>query len=322
MNDLLLWSGIFVLSLTTLIVSADFFIRAAERVGLSLGIPAFIVGVTIIAIGTSLPEMVTNIIAVIDDTGEIVSGNVIGSNITNICLVLGVIGFFAKNVKLDFDIMQVDVPMLIGATAFLGISLHDLHFSLFEAILALVLLGVYLAYIIDTGRSATDLELERDEESEQTHSSQIRWKEPLILIISAYVIYQSASYNVKAIKNLGSILDVPNEVIALTAVAFGTSLPELIVSVVAVRKGFTEMAIGNIMGSNVFNIFAVMGVPALFGDIVITPLILKYYNLPLVIMVTLLAFLIIKDKIINRWEGGILLMLYVFYLFNQVISML
>jgi len=321
MIDLLIWGGIFVLSLATLIISADFFIRSAERVGLGLGIPAFIVGVTIIAVGTSLPEMVTNVIAVLDGYPEIVTGNVIGSNITNICLVLGVIGLFAKDRRLDFDIMQVDIPMLIGATVFLAITLIDLNFSLFEAILALLFLGVYLAYIIDTGESTTDLELEGVKENNiKTLRKKMMWKEPAILLVSAYVIYQSASYNVKSINHLGSILGVPNEVIALTAVALGTSLPELIVSIIAVRKGFTEMAIGNILGSNVFNIFAVMGVPSIFGKIVVTERILDYYALPLVLLTTLMAYLIVKDKIIHRWEGMILFSLYCLYLLNQALT--
>ncbi len=313
MIDLLIWIGVFVISLSTLIISADFFIRACERIGLALGIPDFIIGVTIIAMGTSLPEMVTNIVAVIDNCSEIVAGNVIGSNITNICLVLGVIGIFSKNDRMEFDVMRIDLPMLLGATAFLVITLWDLRFSFFEAILALLFLGLYLAFIVDLGKDETQLDLEEEPQ-------EMNWKEPLILLISGYIIYLSAVYNIRSITSLGEILDIPNEIIALTAVALGTSLPELIVSIVAVKKGFTEMAVGNILGSNIFNIFAVMGIPSFFGEINITPVVLDYFALPLAVVVTLFAFVIIRDKVIRKWEGGLLVALYVGYLCIQVFN--
>ena len=313
MIDLFIWIGVFIISLSTLIISADFFIRACERIGLALGIPDFIIGVTIIAMGTSLPEMVTNIVAVIDNCSEIVAGNVIGSNITNICLVLGVIGIFSKNDRMEFDVMRIDLPMLLGATAFLVITLWDLRFSFFEAILALLFLGLYLAFIVDLGKDETQLDLEEEPQ-------EMNWKEPLILLISGYIIYLSAVYNIRSITSLGEILDIPNEIIALTAVALGTSLPELIVSVVAVKKGFTEMAVGNILGSNIFNIFAVMGIPSFFGEINITPVVLDYFALPLAVVVTLFAFVIIRDKVIRKWEGGLLVALYVGYLCIQVFN--
>ena len=317
MVDLLIWIGVFVISLTTLIISADFFIRSCERIGIALGIPDFIIGVTIIAVGTSLPEMVTNIVAVLDGVSEIVAGNVIGSNITNICLVLGVIGIFSKNTRMDFDVMKVDLPMLIGATFFLAVSLWDLRFTLFEAILALLFLGLYLAFIVDMGKSDSHVDLEEGAEELEGFS----WKEPLILLISGYIIYLSAVYNIRSIISLGEILTVPKEIIALTAVALGTSLPELIVSIVAVKKGFTEMAVGNILGSNIFNIFAVMGVPSFFGEVKITPIVLEYFALPLAIVVTLFAFVIIREKVIRKWEGGLLVALYLGYLCVQVFSL-
>ena len=315
MVDLLIWIGVFIISLSTLIISADFFIRACERIGIALGIPDFIIGVTIIAMGTSLPEMVTNIVAVVDGCSEIVAGNVIGSNITNICLVLGVIGIFSKNTQMEFDVMKIDLPMLLGATGFLAITLWDLSFTFFEAILALLFLGLYLAFIVDMGKEESLPDIEGEEES-----FEMNWKEPVILLVSGYIIYLSAVYNIRSIRSLGEILSIPNEIIALTAVALGTSLPELIVSIVAVKKGFTEMAVGNILGSNIFNIFAVMGVPSFFGEINITPIVLDYFALPLAIVVTLFAFVIIRDKVIKKWEGGLLVALYVGYLCIQVVN--
>ena len=140
--------------------------------------------------------------------------------------------------------------------------------------------------------------------------SKISWKEPIILLLSAAVIYFSALYNVKSINNLGNILQVGKEFIALTAVALGTSLPELIVSIVAIRTGNVEMAVGNVIGSNLFNIFAVMGIPRLFGNIQVADSLLSV-GLPSLIVLTLLLMYILHDKVINRWEGWILLLFYV-----------
>ncbi|MEL6627748.1 MAG: calcium/sodium antiporter [Bacteroidota bacterium] len=303
------WSAIFIGSLITLIIASDFFIKASERIGIALGIPAFIVGVTMIAIGTSLPELVTSIVAVTRGQSVIVPGNVVGSNLTNTGLVLGVIAIIAKQIKLEFDVMKVDGPMLIGATLLLFLCLLDGKFQFFEGLLFLGGLAVYLAYIFTLGRSGGDeaesLDLPNEEDKQP-----LSWKEPVILLLSGLVIYFSAVFNVQAINNLGKILNVGQDFIALTAVALGTSLPELIVSLVAVRTGNIEMAVGNVVGSNLFNIFAVMGLPRLFGEIAIPPTLIDY-SLPALVAITLVLLYVLQDKVINRWEGWILLLFYI-----------
>lgn len=313
MPESIIWGGVFLFSLTTLIISADFFIKSSERVGLALGIPQFIIGVTLVALGTSLPELVTSIIAVLSNGAEIVSGNVVGSNITNICLVMGLVAFLAKDIQLKYDIMRVDMPMLMGATFLFFLAAGDKHFSFYEGLLCIGGVGIYLGYVFQLGKEGRSITEPSDEEK----SLMFSWKEPTILIASGVAIYLSAFYNVRAIENLSEIFGIGKEFIAVTAVALGTSLPELVVSVVAVRGGNTEMAIGNVIGSNIFNIFAVLGVPALIKPFDIPQSIIDF-NLPLMVVVTILAFFITLDKKINRWEGLILFLFYGLFMVSSL----
>ena len=323
-SELLLWSTIFLITLVSLVIAADFFIKASERIGLALGIEPFIVGVTLIAVGTSLPELVTSIVAVLKPSGAsaIVPGNVIGSNITNTCLVLGVVGVLSKRVRLQFDVMQVDLPMLIGSAFIMYLCCMDAEFSLFEGIICLGGLGMYLMYVFSLGNNGDDPESQQvGLPGNESYQSKISWRDPLILLASGAVIYFSAEYNVTSIVEIAEILDIGKELIALTAVALGTSLPELVVSIVAVRSGNAEMAIGNILGSNIFNVFAVMGIPRLFGVIEVTPSILDF-SLPAMIVASLMVLLIVQDKVVNKWEGWILLLLYGLFIGNLISTQL
>lgn len=321
MSDLLLWSIVFVVSLAALIVSADFFIKASERIGLALGVPPFVIGITLVALGTSLPELVTSIAAVLSpsNASAIVPGNVIGSNITNTGLVLGLVGILAKRIKLSFDVMRVDVPMMLGATFLLYLCIKDLDFSLFEAGLCLFGMAIYLAYVVSLSHKeegAAESPLAQELLPEETESpARFSWREPLILLASTAVIYFSAKYNVLSIEELAGLLGIGKEFIALTVVALGTSLPELVVSIVAVRTENAEMAVGNVLGSNIFNIFAVMGIPRLFGAITI-PASMLPFSMPLLLVLTLLTVFILNDHEVNRWEGWILFLFYVLFIVN------
>ncbi|WNJ21150.1 calcium/sodium antiporter [Pontibacter sp. G13] len=314
MPEFVVWGIVFVVSLGVLVLAADFFIKSAERIGLAIGIPPFLVGVTLIAMGTSLPELVTSIAAVLggSSTSVIVVGNVLGSNITNICLVLGLVGIVARKVSLQFDVMRVDLPMMLGAAILMYLISMDGVISFMEGLILMAALIMYLMYVVQLGRD----EKEKKGEEDST-DSKIHWKEPIILIVSSAFIYLSAKYNVESIIELSQILEIGEEVIALTAVALGTSLPELVVSLVAIRNGNAEMAVGNVLGSNVFNIFAVVGIPRMFGAIVVPDGILNF-SLPMMLGVTLLCVIIVKDRIVNRWEGWILLLMYLLFLIQEL----
>lgn len=139
------------------------------------------------------------------------------------------------------------------------------------------------------------------------------WKTLTILIVSAFFIYLGAEYTIESVIKLSKILNIGKEIIAISAVALGTSLPELMVTVSAARKGKPEIAVGNVLGSNIFNALAVMGMPAFFGTLIIPHSILTF-GLPMMLVATLLYFFMTQDKEITKWEGWMLIIFYVFFI--------
>jgi cation:H+ antiporter len=313
MSELLIWIAAFIASIVILIKSSDYFTDSAEKIGISLKLPAFIIGVTIVSIGTSLPELVSSIFAILRGSSEIVIGNVIGSNIANIFLVLGVAAIVAKKtIKIDFELLHVDLPLLVGSAFLLTLTIWDGIFTLPEAILCILGIIIYLLYTLSSERKHKDTEIEKEMESELKNKKGLSWKTIAVLILSAVFIYLGAKYTIESVIQLSSILNIGKEVIAVTAVALGTSLPELFVTITAARKGKSEMAVGNILGSNIFNSFAVMGVPAFFGTLIIPQNILLF-SLPVMIIATLLFFFMTQEKQISKWEGYLLLLFYIFF---------
>lgn len=294
---------IFVVSLALLVFSADKFIEFAEKIGLALGIPHFVIGVTVVALGTSLPELVSSIVALMNDEPGIVIGNVVGSNITNILLVLGVVGVIAKQFTISFDFKKIDLPFFIIATIFLVVTTYDQNFTLLEGIIGLAILGAYLFITLSSGK---DLD---DDESPKLNPIHFLW-----LLLAGVGIYFGAKYNVDSVIAIGEKINIPPSIIALTAVALGTSLPELFVSIAAIRKGNAEIAVGNVLGSNIFNALLIMGVPRFVGAFEI-PDTVKTSSLPILVLASLLFVIFTWNKKINWIEGAILLLGYAAFLY-------
>ncbi|MCP3869145.1 MAG: calcium/sodium antiporter [Gammaproteobacteria bacterium] len=300
----LLWLGVFTLSLGALVWASSILIDAAERIGLRLGMAPFVVGILIVGVGTSVPELVSSVYAVFAGATEFVVGNVLGSNITNILLVLGIAGLVGREVRLDRDLLHIDLSMLLGSTLLLGFLIMDANFSRLDA--ALCLLGTVI-YIYSTVATNTH--------SEKTKEPQVQlgpwtW---LRLVGSLLLIVVSAKYTVDAAVILAGALGVGTEVIALSAVALGTSLPEIAVAITAARRGKIALAVGNVMGSNIFNAFAVMGVPGLITPLTVPDQVIVF-SLPFLIAVTLLYIIIMLDAKINRFEAALLLLFYAYFI--------
>ncbi len=312
---LLLLLGI---SLYVLIKSSDFFTDAAEKIGRSFGMPPFVVGVTIVAVGTSLPELLSSIVAVLAGKGEIVIGNVIGSNIANIFLVLGVASVISvRKMKIAFELIHVDIPLLAGSAFLLALTMIDMKFTLFDAVLSLVMFVLYAYYTIKAERKNTDREIMKEMKGE-LKKVKATWVEWTILLVSSIFIYLGAKGTVDAVIRLSNDMGISADVIAVSIVALGTSLPELFVTISAARKGKPEMAVGNVLGSNIFNSTMVIGASGLFGQLIVTKAMLLV-GMPVMLCATLLFFFITQDKEITQWEGWLLLVFYVFfigYLFN------
>lgn len=310
--EFLLWPFVLVFSLLVLIKAADFFTLAAEKIGLALGIDEFIIGVTILAVGTSLPELVASIIAVFENASEIVVSNVIGSNIANIFLILGFSAIVGKKLTINYELAHVDLPLLVGSGLLMAVMIWDLSYTWPEAVLSLLGLIVYLHYSLQSKKQATPVDATPTSKM-AIPSRQIGWKTLGTLVLSGGLIYLGAEYTIKSIIHMSTILKIGTEFIAASAIAVGTSLPELMVSVAAAKKGKSELAVGNILGSNIFNAFAVMGIPGLMGTLTI-PVAMRDTGLVFMLIATFLFFFIAHEKEVTAWEGWLLLIFYVLFL--------
>ncbi len=310
MLNILGWTIAFIVSLYVLIKASDYFTDSAEKIGMFFGLSPFIVGVTIVAFGTSLPEVITSVVAVLKGSSEIVVGNVVGSNIANVFLVFGLTAIVAKRMTIKHDLIKVDLPFLIGSAFLLAVTIWDGAFNRFEALLCLAGLGVYLLYTTTTEEKHKDTLLEKELEEKKEKSPRKAWA---VLVASAAFICLGANYTIESIIRLSALLDIGKEVIAVSAVAFGTSLPELFVTISAVKKGKPEIAVGNVLGSNIFNALAVMGIPALLGPLVI-PHGIVVFGLPMMLIATFLFVFMTLDKEIAKWEGWLLLIFYTFFI--------
>ncbi len=302
--DILLNIGLFIVSLTVLLKAADYFIDSAEEIGLSLGISPFIIGVTIVAFGTSLPELATSLVSVFEGQSEIVAGNVVGSNITNIALVLGLVVVIVKNINVPKTLWSIDIPFLMGSAFLLWFTIRDQEFSLAEGILFFFGIVIFLIYSLNS-----------DDDNDDEFRTKASLKTYIILVLAGVGVWLGANYTIVAIKFLSAKVGIDPDIIALSAVALGTSLPEVIVSLNAARKGKTSIAVGNVLGSNVFNTYAVMSIPSFFGELKISDTVVSF-SLPMMLVMTLLFAFMTLSRNISRWEGWVLLMFYAFFLFE------
>ena len=313
MLEILIWIAVFVASLFVLIKASGYFTHSAEKIGLFFGLPVFIVGVTIVAIGTSLPELISSIFAVLRNSSEIVVGNVVGSNITNIFLILGIAAIVGKKLKITYELIHVDLPILVGSAFLFAAMIWDGVFTLPEALLSIVGIIIYFLYTINSEKRHEDVEIKKEMKEELRKKKKLDIKTIAILVVSAVFIFIGAKYTIESVIKLSEIFNLGKEIIAVSAVALGTSLPELAVSITAVRQGKPEIAVGNILGSNIFNTFVVMGVSAFFGALIIPQSILTF-ALPMMLIATLLFFFITQEKEVTKWEGYLLLLFYVFFI--------
>jgi len=328
---------IFVLSLAVLVKASDSFTVAAEKIGITLGMSPFMVGVTIVAVGTSLPELVSSILAVYQGVSEVVVGNVVGSNTANILLILGIAGVItalpqgnsksleglqkSRDLIIQYDLVSVDLPLFVGSTFLFGLAIWDQNFSLVEAGIFILGYLIYLFYTLDNSQhqdQGEDPNLEQPPAQSETESpisgrSRELLKQSAILVISALFIFLGAKYTISSLISLSETLNIAKEIIAVTAVAVGTSLPELLVTVSASLRGNAEIAVGNVLGSNIFNTFIVMGIPRLLGNLNI-PETVVMGGMPVLISGTVLMFFVTQDRKLTPWEGWLFLLFYVWFL--------
>src|SRR6056297_772690 len=336
---LTVWAFILVASLWVLVKSADYFTEYAERFGKLLRLPSFIVGVLIVAVGTSLPEFATSVFGVVKGETDFLSANVLGTVVANILLGLGVVVLLTrKKVTFDWDIISNDLPFFAASIFMIVVALWDGVFNFWEALLFIAGYVVYIfyAYFIqrhekkktkEKMKKQLDKEIREEvKESKEKEEKKGFWPSHFspkfrilfFLFISLVIVAASSYYVVEAVVNLAVILNLGSSVIAATAVALGTSLPEIIVALAAVKRGNFDMVIGDILGSNIFDILMIFGVTGLFTTLTITMNMFIILSSFLVGSFVLL-WLILLDKIITKTEALLFVIIYIMFvgkLFN------
>ena len=296
------WILIFIASLAVLLVAARFFTNAAEAAGQLLKLPAFVTGIFIVGIGTSLPELVTGFLSVSAGHAEIVAGNLIGSNISNLFLIVGTTALLnRRTIELGKRYMMIDLHYLLGAALVFFLFFQEGILTWKEGVFLILIFLVYSAYLLKAGN---------EEEEEETSTESYSWtKVGLMLLASGVGIYLGADYTVMSISKVAEILAIPSSIIALTVLSFGTTLPELAVNYFSVKKGKAALAIGNVMGSCIFNILVIPGLVSMMGNLTASGQVLTL-ALPMLLAASAFFYLLAQDKRISTWEGALFLILY------------
>jgi cation:H+ antiporter len=299
-----------------LVVGADALVRGASRLAAAAGVSPLVVGLTVVAYGTSAPELAVSVGDALTGAGEVAVGNAVGSNVFNILAILGVAALFGGLV-VHQRLVRVDVPLLIGVTALVWWRAADGTLSPAEGAVLVAGILAYSAFSYVLGRrESAAVAAEYDEAfGEEPAAARRRWPAAVGLVALGLVaLVAGARALVWGATSMAEALGVSELVIGLTVVAAGTSLPELATSVVATRRGERDIAVGNIVGSNLFNLLAVLGFSALAGGGVAVPAQAISTDLPVALLVTAIALPALALGLsVVRWEGTLLLAAYVAY---------
>ncbi len=314
---------VLIIGLVTLVWSADRFLSGAASAAGHLGVSKMLIGLTVVSLGTSAPEILVALTAAIEGNPLLAVGNAIGSNIANIGLVLGITAMIAP-LPFSSGVLRKELPWLLGATLLTFWLLFDLQLTRLDGILLLTAMGLIMYRLVKTQQTTTEgvsvsIEEELDELQALSRRKAIFW-----LVAGLILLLVSADMLVWAATRIAEWLGVTEMVIGLTVVAVGTSLPELAATVGAAIKGHSDIAIGNVVGSNILNILVVLAVPGLVSEPVIDNVALWRdcgMMMALTLALALFAYAVGSQRVITRFEGAVILLGWVGYnyvLFQQV----
>lgn len=312
-----------ILGFIGLIWSADRFVEGAAALAKNLGMTPIMIGLTIVALGTSAPEIIVSISAALNDSGSLAVGNALGSNLANIGLVLGITAIITP-IPIASRLLRRELPLLLLATVAASYCLIDDALSRLDGVLLLVSLGLIFSFLVFSKAHQPDAEVEADVEHIPDMNFGKAW---LLFLLGLGLLIASSQILVWGAKAVATALGISELVIGLTVVAVGTSLPELAATAVSAIKGHHEMAIGNILGSNLFNLLAVMAIPGLIAPIQLSAEVFYRDYASMTAITLLLAAMLYGHRLfwnkashsIGRPEGSLLLLAYAayyYFLFN------
>jgi len=278
------------------------------------------VGVVIVALGTSLPELISSIIAATKGSTEIVAGNVLGANISNIFLMLGCVTLVAgTSIFLGEEYIFIDLHFMLGSAVLVSYFMWQGNIGTVEGAILMIGFLIYQIHLFQSEKPKEMPVISEESEISDIRKSNAR-NDVLILVASGVGIYFGAEYTVQSIIDIAHHMDIDEGLVSITALSLGTTLPELSVSITATRRGHAEIAIGNILGSCIFNALAVTGTAAVIAPIHITPL-LREVALVFFLIASVFFYLLAQDKKISKWEGLLFLLFYVVF-FLKIIKVI
>ncbi len=303
---------ILIIGLVILLLGGKFLVDGASAIAEKLGLSAGLIGLTIVAFGTSTPELLVSVNAALKGTSDIAIGNVVGSNIANISLVLGISALLFP-ITLGLNVLKLDyIFALLTTVLFFILSLNGV-ISRVEGVILTILLILVNLYIY---KKLKGVNLEASEELNLNSKTNNGFKSVFLILLGVLGLYFGSDLFVDSAVEISRVFGVSERVIGITVIAIGTSLPELTTSVIAAINKKTDIAIGNILGSNIMNVLGIIGITALVQPIAVSEQFLRLDFLWM-IGITLILFPIMKSKLnISRLEGGILVFIYLIYIYS------
>lgn len=308
-----------VVAIAGVVKGADWFLNSAEKVGVSIGLPPFILGVILVGFGTSLPELSTSIAAVVDGVNDVSIANIAGSNIANIFLILGIATIAMGTIRFDKDLIDLDIPLLLGVTLLFSLLMIDGNLNSFDGITLLIVFFAYILYSLGykedsrhhKGLVALIAALSKGPAKKvEKKQNLIGPFTILLLIFSVIVLGLSSKIAVDSMLRIVEQVSVGVGVLSFFALAIGTSLPELTVSIKALRAGKGDIVVGNIIGSCMFNMLLIGGVASLLKPQFVEASLLPWMLGGMVVSVLLINTSTISKRI-HIWEGFVYILLYV-----------
>lgn len=307
-----------IIGLIVLVAGGEFLVRGASSIALRASISPLVIGLTIVAFGTSAPELFISLQSALKGSPDLAMGNVVGSNICNLALVLGITAIIFP-VPVQKDSMRLDWPVTMGSSVLLYLLVQDLLLSYIEGGVFVAILLAYTSFVIVKSRRQNKGQQEFLEEADvPSEPSNSVWKDAVYIILGTIALAFGSEWFVNGAKALALSFGVTERVIGITVLALGTSLPELVTAIVAAFRKATDIAVGNLMGSNIFNILSILGITSLIKPISVSELIVGQDMLWMLGITALVLPMMLIMKKITRIEGALLLSIYSYYIYTVV----
>ncbi|HUU39631.1 MAG TPA: calcium/sodium antiporter [Desulfatiglandales bacterium] len=306
-----------IVGLLLLYIGAEGLVLASSSLALRLRVSPLMIGLTIVACGTSMPELIVSLKTALSGQGSITIGNVVGSNIFNIAVILGLSALIYP-LKVNIKLIRLDTPIMILAALIFGLLFYDMHLSRFEGLilLLLVILYTFINFYMARNASKKDIVQIKKETLSSKPLGNI-YHETIILIAGFFILICGANYLVDGSIRLAGIIGVSEAIIGLTVIAAGTSWPELATSIVAAFRKHPDIAVGNIIGSNIFNIFGILGISSLLSPI--TGAGINFVDVYVMIALSIILLPLMWSGFeLKRWEGLVLIGGYIGYIYHLI----